>query len=151
MLPIVEGHGDAAAVPVLIHRIWRDLLKLEGTLVVLPPIREKRASFPVADKLRRPLELAASKLAQAGPGRKLILVMFDADDDCIRDLSASVRMTCQTYVGHMNFKCVIANPMFETWIVAGAETLQQHLDLSDGDVPDGVEAERCRKWWIQHR
>lgn len=39
---IVEGHGEVQALPILIRRIWTELLQCEFVEVLSPPIRQKR-------------------------------------------------------------------------------------------------------------
>ncbi|HEU5118811.1 MAG TPA: DUF4276 family protein, partial [Isosphaeraceae bacterium] len=48
--------------------------------------------------------------------------------------------------------CVLANPEYETWFVAAAESLRAYLRLADDEtIPDDPEALRMRKAWISQR
>jgi hypothetical protein len=48
--------------------------------------------------------------------------------------------------------CVIANIEYETWLIAGADSLGNYLDLSqDRKLPHDPEARRLGKAWIQQR
>lgn len=71
--PIVEGHGEVAAVPILLRRL---ALELTGAAVdVAPPIRVPRTQLLRADALVRYVGLARRRADS-------ILILIDADDDC---------------------------------------------------------------------
>lgn len=79
VVPIVEGHGDAEAVPILLRRIGA----AEGVNVTVKrPVRHPRGKLVKQDDLQRAVQLAALK----GGSNGVILVVLDADDDCAAQL-----------------------------------------------------------------
>ena len=78
---IVGGHGEVAAVPILIRRIANDL---DPSLIVTvdPVLRvsESRLMRPQERELERAVELAARKLG--GRGAIFILIDCDWEDGC---------------------------------------------------------------------
>ena len=77
--PIVEGHGEVQAVPMLIRRIAAEV-DPELTAVVEPPIRVPANRLRKPGELERTVELAARKLG--GTGGILILIDCDWDRGC---------------------------------------------------------------------
>ena len=63
--PIVEGHGEVQAAPMLIRRIAAEV-DPELTAVVEPPIRMPANRLRKPGELERTVELAARKLGGAG-------------------------------------------------------------------------------------
>jgi hypothetical protein len=82
---IVEGHGEVSAVPVLVRRI-AERVAPDVVPDVPRPIRVARHKLLRERELERTIELAAR---QCGPD-DTILVLFDADDDCPRELAPRV-------------------------------------------------------------
>lgn len=150
--PIVEGHGDVAAVPVLLRRICAELLG--GRLVhVLRPIRQPRDRL-LNDKdgcLARSLELAIRKLKQSSIPSvpELVLLLVDADHDCAAEGGPRTLELAARLRGDADIAVVWAVWEYETWFVAAAESLHHHLNLDPSTVPSDPEASRCRKNWIE--
>lgn len=150
--PIVEGHGDAAAVPILLRRICAELLG--GRLVhVLPPIRQPRDRL-LNDRdgcLERSLNLALRKLKQSSvpsvPG--LVLLLVDADNDCAAEGGPRTLQLAKRLRTDADIAVVWAVWKYETWFVAAAESLHEHLNLSQASIPSDPEASRSRKNWIE--
>jgi hypothetical protein len=151
--PIVEGQGDEAAVRTLLQRVWMELLEGEYA-EVLRPIRRSRGKFLKAEAgdLEKAVGLALHKLAQAG-GRGLILILVDAEDDCQKHgrLGPLLLERAKQGRGDADIACVIANVMYETWLVGAAESLGKYLELEGVAVPADPEGERCGKGWIKQR
>jgi hypothetical protein len=153
--PIVEGHGEAAAFPVVLRSIWMTMLAGTG-LDVLRPIRTKRNVLVSAGKreLERAVLLAASKLAAAQPPatKELILILVDADKDAPCVLGPALTAAAKAARGDKDSACVVANVEYETWFVAAAESLRSYLDLSwDKVLPSDPERLRLGKGWIKAR
>ncbi|MCP3959324.1 MAG: DUF4276 family protein [bacterium] len=148
--PIVEGHGEQAAVRVLLTRIWNELLGGEH-LDVLRPIRLPRSKLVQEKELGKAIDLAMLKLRAAVPEGMpgMILVLLDADEDKPCLLGPKLLGYALETRQDADVACVIANVEYETWFVAAAESLNQYLDI--GDIPDAPEDLRCRKGWIQKR
>ena len=62
---IVEGHGEVASLPILLERLWYELLQRHESIeIVRPPIRQPRDRLArnKDDALTRAVALAAAKL-----------------------------------------------------------------------------------------
>jgi len=145
---IVEGHGEVAALPVLLRRLatW---LTPEVYFEVAPPIRVNKDRFLNKDEeFRRHVLLAAGKVGQSG----WVLVLLDADDDCPAVTGAEILERAKKIVPGLKISVVLANREYEAWFIAAAKSLDgfRGFSLRGGDV---VEAERPRdaKGWIGDR
>lgn len=148
--PIVEGHGEVAAIRILLTRVVE--VFLEGCVLdVLQPIRISKSKI-VSDKneLFRAIDLAALKLAESHAQRKFVLLLIDADNDAACKLGPALLADVFSVRSHLDFSCIIAVVEFETWLVGGAETLGDLLIPGyEQHVPEQPEAERVGKGWIQ--
>ncbi|MCO6455038.1 MAG: DUF4276 family protein [Pirellulaceae bacterium] len=152
----MEGHGEVAAVPLLLERIWYDLLSQTSQLECLRPIRQPRERL-VRNKdeaLTSAIELAAAKLKQAVAGQaarsELILLILDADRDPPCILGPRLQLLAEAARHDQNISCVLANVEFETWFVAAAKSLSELLDLDRAELPpDNPERARQGKAWVQ--
>jgi Domain of unknown function (DUF4276) len=148
VVPIVEGHGEVPAVPVLLRRLAQWLTP-DVVPVVSTPIRVSRDKFLNKDEeFRRILLLAGSKCADAG----WILVLLDADDDCPVELAHRVLDRARQVVPHRPISVVIPNREFEAWFLACASSLQGVRGLVVTE-PVTVRAEDVRgaKEWLSKR
>jgi hypothetical protein len=141
IVPIVEGHGDAAAVPELVRRILE--YHGEHTLGVGKAIRRPR------QQLVRPGELEKwTGLAARTPDCDAILILVDADDDCLgrtTPLGPELRQRAQA-VTTLPVFVVLANREFEAWFLAGIEGLRRHGRVSEtAQAPVDAEAIRDGK------
>ncbi|MFG0315999.1 MAG: DUF4276 family protein [Planctomycetota bacterium JB042] len=148
IVPIVEGHGEEAAVPHLIRRISGELCS-RWDVEVSKPIRQPRSRLLMEATnsgpgyLEKAIRLAELKLAQRG-GRGFVLVLVDADDDC----PAKVVGDLLPRLGP-NVSLVLPNPEFETWFAASAEALDGLLNVDA--APETPERDRLGKAWVRHR
>ncbi|MGA3171137.1 MAG: DUF4276 family protein [Chthoniobacteraceae bacterium] len=122
--PIVEGHGEVEAVPVLIRR----LAQLMGVhqVDIGKPIRRPRSDFLDPHKLERAVELACLK-----PGCKAVFVIFDADDDCPREAAPPVLSRTEAVAAGRACSVVIPTREFEAWFLASLPTLKGHRGIID--------------------
>lgn len=150
MVPIVEGHGEWACVRILLQRVWSELLGGDF-LEVLQPIRGSRGKLLQKDELERRVKLAALKLrASELPG--FLLVLLDADEDLPCELAPTLLKRAQDAHADLDVVCVLANPEYETWFVAAAESLEDFLDLEDGEtLSEDPEKDGLKKAWIESR
>ena len=151
--PIVEGHGEVSAVPILLRRIWSELLGGEY-IDVLTPIRQPRHRLATnkGATLDKAIALAVGKLndPRLMDDPKLILILLDADDDLPCELGPKVLQLALSARSDHNISCVIANVEYETWFVAAAESLALYLSLADDEsAPSNPESERRGKGWIK--
>lgn len=81
--PIVEGQGDEVAVPLLLRRL-RDEAQTWG-LEIGRPHRRRRTQLVKKDSLQSAVRVAALRKDCAA-----ILILFDADDDCPKEIAPMV-------------------------------------------------------------
>lgn len=153
--PIVEGHGDVQAFPILLRRIWAELLGGEY-IEVLKPIRAKRDQLtkPENPALCDTVQLAARNLLHPNrdPMPGLILVLVDAEDDLACQFGPTLLKRAQACRSDIDITSVIANRCYETWFAAAADSLRHELDLtSDTEFPSDPETQNLRKGWVEKR
>ena len=146
---IVEGHGEVAALPVLLRRIalWRCPAKYVD---VQRPIHVHRNRFlNREEEFSRHLQLAGGKCGEEG----WILILLDADDDCPATLGRDVLSRAQKIVPHRSVSVVLANREFEAWFIGAARSLNGQRGLVISDADSNVEAEKPRdaKGWLRQR
>lgn len=153
--PIVEGHGEAAAIRGLLERIGHELIGAEY-VEVLQPVREKRDRL-IENKdgaLEKAVDFSARRLTEAGRRAEMtaaILILVDADKEDADAIEAKLRTCAQRVRADYNTICVAAVKEYETWFVAAAESLAGYLDLTGEEVPSDPEGQRCGKAWIERR
>lgn len=123
IIPIVEGHGEVAAVPILIRRI-AEQLGVYGVRVG-KPIRCPRQKLVKVGELERVVELAARKGGATGQ----ILVIIDAESDCPAQLAPMLLRRARAARGDVLIDVVIAKMEHEAWFLGSLESLVQHLQI----------------------
>ena len=83
IFPIVEGHGEVQAVPILLRRLAE--VYQNYSLQVLSPFRVPKGQMVNTDQFERAIEYGARKLRQEEGGGG-ILVLLDADNACPAEL-----------------------------------------------------------------
>lgn len=149
IVSIVEGHGEVAALPILLRRI-RDWKSPDYDVLVLPPIRVQRSRFLNRDsEFNRVLGLAAAKAGSDG----WILVLLDADDDCPATLASEVLTRGRAQVPHRRLSVVMANREFEAWFIASALSLHGRRGFSFDPMKSASDSEAVRdaKGWMRNR
>ena len=121
---IVEGHGEVAAVPILIQRI---ALSLDPGLPIFPPrpIRVSRNQVVKAGELERVVELAARKIS----GQGAIFILLDSDNDCPAELGPELLYRARQVRSDLPMAVVLAKREFEAWFLAAAESLRGYKEL----------------------
>ncbi len=109
--PIVEGHAEVEALPVLLRRLRDET----GAFAVdfLKPIRRKRSELVLEQPLRKAVRLALLK-----PECQAILILFDGDDDCPGQLAAVVERWARDAAGAIPCAVVMAHREYEAWFLA---------------------------------
>jgi hypothetical protein len=83
--PIVEGHGEIEAIPILLRRLVAESQFYQTS--VLKPIRRTHSQF-----LRKEDVQAAVGLSLMGSGCDAILFVLDADDDCPMERAKEIKI-----------------------------------------------------------
>lgn len=125
--PIVEGDGEIAAVPVLLRRLAAEAALF--SLEVEKPILRHRRDFSREDPLRRTVELALLRRPDG------ILILFDSDRECPRDLVLQVQGWARAAARGRPCEVVIAHCEYETWFLAGLESLRGHRGIRNDVAP----------------
>ena len=145
-IPIVEGHGEQKALPLLIRRIFVETSPLTFP-IVNPPIRVKSGSFlNDPDYFGKYVSYAADKAAQAGGE---VLILLDCEDDCPATLGPSLLARAKNVRSDVPTTVVLAHREYETWFLAAAESLRGCGGLSANlSPPANPEAIRGAKEWL---
>jgi len=117
--PIVEGHGDVSALPVLLRR-------LAPSLHVKRPVRFPRAQLLQHVHLERAVRIASSNIMDHGG----VLLVLDADQDCAARLGPDLEAQLRSLLPQRPSRVVVAVREFESWIVAGGP----EYGVSDADA-----------------
>ena len=143
--PIVEGQGDEVAVPLLLRRL-RDEAQVWG-LEVARPHRRRRSQLVKKDHLQSAVRLAALRDDCVG-----ILVLFDADDDCPKELAPTLEDWAREAAGGKPCAVVMANREYEAWFLASIEALRGRAAIlpdatshPDPEVPRDAKGELERR------
>jgi len=152
VLPIVEGHGEDAAIRILLERIGSELPGCEH-IEVLRPLRWPKSKLLQEFELKRAIELACLKLApRSSPDHPLVLILLDADEDPPCRLGPELLANARLARPDVDIVCVLAKVEYETWFVAAAESLASrgYLRLAAGESPpDRPELTRSGEAWIR--
>ncbi len=112
--PVVEGHGEVEAFPVLLRRL-RDASGAFG-VDVGKPIRRKRSELVREQPLR-----TAVRLALLQPECRAIIVLFDGDNDCPAELAPRLQRWAQDEAGQVPCAVIVAHREYEAWFLAGLD------------------------------
>ncbi|MFO0866149.1 MAG: DUF4276 family protein [Gemmataceae bacterium] len=159
---IVEGHGDSAAIRLLLERIWYE--ELGGEFIKVVPWRATQGEIRHPDLSRRVFEAASIKLHanRTNEDRRLLLILMDSEgEECPLEAAPEYIRRANVVRSDMEVACVLANPMFETWFAAAADSLRGinglPQDLEKPEDPEGnqlgkrwVKASLCRKYKERH-
>jgi hypothetical protein len=151
---VVEGHGEALAMPILLRRIAAWLFPQEHVDVVTPIRVQKDRFLQRPDEFNKFLLLARSKAGQDGVGESgHVLVLLDADDDCPKERAAAILQSARLVVSDRKLSVVLANREFEAWFIASAASLNgvRGLTVRPGDEAADPEAPRNAKGWMAIR
>jgi len=147
--PIVEGHGEVQAVPMLIRRIAAEV-DPELTAAVEPPIRVPANRLRKPGELERTVELAARKLG--GTGGILILIDCDWDHGCPKWDGPALLRRAQSVRPDMPVSLVLAYREYEAWFIAAAESIRGRRGLVETlEVVADPEGIRGAKEWLSSR
>ena len=142
---IVEGHGEVAAVPLLIRRIAESLYPELG-IDTPHPIRVSRDKVIKPGELERAVTLAARNIR----GQGAIFILLDSDDDCPAQLGPALLYRALQVRSDLPIAVVLAKHEFEAWFLAAAESLQGQRGLRNDLLPPiNPEGIRGAKGWLR--
>ena len=119
---VVEGHGEVAAVPVLLRRIALDIF--DTNVEVPPPFRLRRSQMADSGLVSRASKVAAARVGYRGG----VVVIADADDDCAVQFAATLREAAKP----VDVQVAIAVREFEAWFLSTVDSLQSHRAVVAG-------------------
>jgi hypothetical protein len=138
--PIVEGHGEQQAVPILLRRIAAHT-NARQVPRINPPIRVKSGSFLNDEHyFAKYVGMAAHKAAQENG---TVLILLDCDDDCPAPLGPSLLARAKAVRDDVKYIVALAHSEFETWFIAAIESLN-----AGGVPPREIEGIRNAKGWL---
>ena len=145
IVPIVEGHGEVQAVPVLLRRILQELGCAE--VQVLKPFRVPR------NRLTDPLQLErAIRLACAKADEPAVLLLLDAHEDCPAELAPRLAQMAHRAAPGVRIGVVLAKAEYEAWFLASLEDLRGKRGVRDDAVPPSdPEAVQGAKEFLQRQ
>jgi hypothetical protein len=142
--PIVEGHGEVTAAPVLLRRLLHEHAAC-FEMDVGTPIRRSQSQFRSKETVQ-----AAVRLAKLQPQCAAVLLLFDGEDDCPKELAETVRAWAMEAAGDVPCEVVIAYREYETWFVAAIESLRGKYGIrEDAEAPANPESRRDAKGWLE--
>jgi hypothetical protein len=115
--PIVEGHGEVSAVPILLRRL-RDVSGAQN-IDFLRPIRRKRSELVTEAALRKSVRVALLQDGCTG-----ILILLDGDDDCPGELGPRIQGWATDEARMIACAVVIASTEYEAWFLSSLESLR---------------------------
>jgi hypothetical protein len=121
--PVVEGHGEVEALPVLLRRVAHDLGVYD--IEICRPNRVPRSILATRAGIVSAVKQAAYRVGSRGG----VLVLFDADDDCPKDLVEQLLVPARDARKDKTVGLVVANREFEGWFLSAAESVAGHCGL----------------------
>jgi hypothetical protein len=157
IVPIVEGEGEVASVPILVRRIAHELGVFD--VRVSRPIRTSRDAFPRISS-ERELRVGQARIEAGGDGG--ILVIFDSDGEppctnrrhrltpCV--LGGELLAIITLLAAGRPITVVMAEHEYEAWFLAAAASLIGEKGLVDGiEAPEHPDLVRDAKGWLSMR
>lgn len=141
--PIVEGHGEVVAAPVLLRRLLAEANCQH--IQVGRPIRRTQSQFRGRETVQ-----AAVRLAALQPQCAAIVLLFDGEDDCPKERAEQVREWARESADGMPCDVIVAYREYETWFVSALESLRGEFGISaDAESPADPESRRDAKGWLE--
>lgn len=143
--PVVEGHGEVQALPVLLRRLRDEARAWE--VEIGTPIRRPRNRLASEPGVMQAVEIARRQRAC-----EAILIVFDGDRDCPAKLGPKVQGWAEAAAGGLPCEVVLAHREYEAWFLAAIASLRMH-DLVRDDAPSHTDPEgpRGAKAQLQRR
>lgn len=139
LYPIVEGHGEVEAVPVLLRRLLAEAQCQH--IAVGRPIRRTQSQLHSKEGVQ-----AGVRLALLQPECAAVVVLFDGEDDCPKELAAPVRAWAREAAAGTPCDVVVAYREYETWFLAAIESLRGQYGIAkDASPPADPDSKRDAK------
>ena len=128
IVPVVEGDGDVAALPILLSRILLerynrpDVVVAHGKTMVVKANGRPKLENRFEDFLQH---------AQNKPECDAILVLLDTDGDCPVQLAQRLLQRCEQMGLMRPLEIVCAHWSYESWFLASLETIKGQRGISD--------------------
>jgi hypothetical protein len=137
--PIVEGHGEVEAAPVLLRRLLAEADC--QNIGVGRPIRRTQSQLRSKEGIQ-----AGVRLALLQPECAAVVILFDGEDDCPKELASQVRAWAREAASGKPCDVVVAYREYETWFLAALESLRGQYGISkDAAAPANPESKRDAK------
>ena len=148
--PIVEGHGEVAAIPILLRRFAHEIVETYE-FNVLAPYRLPKGRMSAEPDLENTVTLARHKLGQCD-GDSAILILRDADDDCPAQAAPELLARAERAARPIPVSVVFARVEYESWFLAAMRSLRgQRGIMHDATTPDDPEEIRGAKEYLQRQ
>lgn len=143
--PVVEGHGEVKAAPVLLRRLIGEAQAWE--VGVNRPIRRNRSQLIQKADLEQTV-----RLARLQPNCGGILILFDGDDDCPAKLGPRVQQWAAAVSGGVPCEVVMPHREYEAWFLAAIESLRGQRGIKpEADPHPAPEIPRGAKEQLEAR
>jgi len=159
LIPIVEGDGEVRALPLLLRRLFHEVLQVYDINVAQPKNAHGCGNLTASDQLERFV-----KYALLEPECDGVLVLID--NDAVEGVIGTNELndTCApafacylaTRIHHLSptkpVVIVVARWEYESWFLASLDTMNQAISIPQGTAyPGDIESERSAKGWIDRR
>jgi hypothetical protein len=146
LVPIVEGHAEVEAVPVLVRRLLAEFGQYE--VEIARPVRVKRYKVVRPGELERAFDLARRRLE----GCDAILLLLDTDDDCPKETAPGLLERAREAGVGLPVAVVLAKSEFEAWFVGSLESLRGVRGITETAVsPENPEDIRDAKRFLSRQ
>ena len=143
--PVVEGHGEVEAVPVLLRRLIEEAESWD--VGVARPIRRPRRELATEQGVAR-----AVMLARGSPNCGGVLLLFDSDDDCPAEWGPRVQGWATMAAATTPCAVCMAHREYEAWFLATADSLRGHRAMrADATAHPNPEVPRGAKEELERR
>lgn len=126
--PIVEGHGEVEALPVLLRRLLDEAKA--WTVPIGKPILQQRNTL-----VRKPSLVRAVDIARRQRACGAILIVFDGDEDCPKELGPKVQGWATAAAAGLPCEVVLPHREYEAWFLAAIESLRTHALIRTDAAP----------------
>ncbi len=120
LIPIVEGHGEVDAVPVLLGRL-QDIIG-DYSFQIARPIRGTSSELADTEMLANKVVMARKQQDCAG-----IFIIFDSDDRCPKRLAPKLIDSARKAALGIPCEVVMAHREFESWFLAAFDSIRGAL------------------------